>query len=57
MRQEKVFILRLWSDQTQTKPSDASWRASLENMLDKESKSFASLEQLFSYLQTEQKET
>lgn len=47
MRQEKVFILRLWCD---SKQEDA-WRASLETLLTKERVNFSTMEQLVDFLQ------
>ncbi|MCA9836313.1 MAG: hypothetical protein KC422_05340 [Trueperaceae bacterium] len=48
MRQEKVFVLRLWSDSESTE----IWRASLEDIKSKELNYFASLEHFSSYLHT-----
>ena len=43
MRQEKTFLLKLWTDSA----DHVLWRASLENVMTKDKAYFASLQSLF----------
>lgn len=52
MREQKSYLLRMWNDGKKN-----TWRASLEDVRNREVKTFSSMTELTTFLQQENQET